>query len=292
MPNCSSRGLTGTTLVLGVIGDPIGHSLSPAMQNAALEALARDSIYVPFQVGPRQLREAIGGVRALGIRGINVTIPHKIEVMKYIDEIDPVAKLVGAINTISNIDGRLIGYNTDGIGFLRSLTEEAGRHPRGQLVTVLGAGGAARAIGFQLALSSPKCMVIANRNKNRAQALAGEIQVETGCKTIATGFDGLRAYLPATDILINTTPLGMYPNVASAPPVEEELLPSTALVCDIVYNPGETVFLRKAKEAGLATLPGLGMLAYQGAAALEIWLGVQAPVTAMKTALIKQLGIS
>ncbi len=221
-----------------------------------------------------------------------MTIPHKVAVMKYVDEIDPVAKLIGAINTISNIDGHLIGYNTDGVGFLRSLTEEAGRGPQGQFVAILGAGGAARAIGFQLALSNPQCIAIANRNKTRAEALANEIQVETGCKTIATGLDGLEAYLPTTDIVINTTPLGMYPDVASAPPVEVTLLPTTALVCDIVYNPKETAFLRKAKEAGLATLPGLGMLAYQGAAALEIWLGIEAPVTAMKSALIRQLGIS
>ena len=291
MPNRLGHGLTGTTGILGVIGDPIGHSLSPAMQNAALGALEQNFIYVPFQVSPSRLQEAIGGVRALGIRGINVTIPHKVGVIDHLDEVDPVAQLIGAINTISNVDGCLVGYNTDGIGFLRSLEEEAGRAPQGQNVTILGAGGAARAIGFQLALSGIKGLILANRTESRALALATEIQERTGCVATAASLDDLAAYLPATDILINTTSLGMYPEVTSTPPVKVNLLPLTALVCDIVYNPGETILLQEAGARGLATLPGLGMLAYQGAASLEIWLGIKAPIDVMKSALYRQLGL-
>lgn len=261
------------------------------MQNAALGALEQNFIYVPFRVSPSRLQEAIGGVRALGIRGINVTIPHKVGVIDHLDEVDPVAQLIGAINTISNVDGCLVGYNTDGIGFLRSLEEEAGRAPQGQNVTILGAGGAARAIGFQLALSGIKGLILANRTESRALALATEIQERTGCVATAASLDDLAAYLPATDILINTTSLGMYPEVTSTPPVKVNLLPLTALVCDIVYNPGETILLQEAGARGLATLPGLGMLAYQGAASLEIWLGIKAPIDVMKSALCRQLGL-
>lgn len=289
MPKRFTQSLTGYTGVLGVIGDPIGHSLSPAMHNAALQALALDYVYVPFSVSPLHLDEAIAGMRALGIKGLNVTIPHKVAVIDYLDEIEPVAQLIGAVNTISNQRGRLVGYNTDGYGFLRSLREEAGCDPRGHRVTIIGAGGAARAIGFQLALSKVKTLVVSNRTESRAVALAAEIREQTGCNVTGTGFDGLKSYVPDTDILINTTSLGMYPEIATMPPVEIECLPSSALVCDIVYNPSETLLIQKAQANGRATLPGLGMLAYQGAAALEIWLQVTAPIEAMKAQLRKQL---
>ncbi len=285
-----SQCLTGSTHVLGVIGDPILHSLSPAMQNAALQALDMDYIYVPFHVSPFHVEEAIAGVKALGIKGINVTIPHKVSVMDYLDQIDSVAELIGAVNTVNNEKGYLMGYNTDGYGFLRSLEEEANRKPEGQNVVILGAGGSARAIGFQLALSKIRSLVIANRTESRAVALAAEIHAKTRCPTVGTGLDRLDAYLSTTDIIINTTSLGMYPQVDTMPPVEIDLLPSCTLVCDIVYNPSETLFLRKAAASGRATLRGLGMLAHQGAAALEIWLQVKAPIDVMKDALRKQLG--
>lgn len=289
MPNRFAQCLTGHTGVLGVIGDPIAHSLSPAMHNAALQALDKDYIYVPFAVSPLHVQEAVAGVKALGIKGINVTIPHKVAVIDYLDEVDPVAQLIGAVNTISNQAGRLIGYNTDGYGFLRSLQEEAGRDPEGQKVVLLGAGGAARAVGFQLALSKIQSLVVANRTESRALALAAEIHEQTGCPTVGSGLDSLDSHLSAADILINTTSLGMYPQITTVPPVEIEHLPPTALVCDIVYNPSETLLIQKAADSGRATLPGLGMLAYQGAAALELWLQVKAPIDVMKTALRMQL---
>jgi shikimate dehydrogenase len=283
----SERRLTGSTGVLGVIGDPIAHSLSPAMQNAALEALALDYIYVPFHVNPLHVGEAIAGMKAFGIRGLNVTIPHKVAVIDHIDEIEPVAGLIGAVNTISNEGGRLVGYNTDGRGFLQSLKEEADREPPGQRITIIGAGGSARAIGFQLAVSQVERLVIANRTRGKALALAAEIADKTKCSTVGIGLHQLESYLPATDILINTTSLGMHPQVDTMPPVECGKLPSSALVCDIVYNPSETLLLRKAAACGLPTLPGLGMLVYQGAAALEIWLQVKPPIDVMK-AVVKQ----
>lgn len=289
MTDLLAQGLTGSTGVLGVIGDPISHSLSPAMQNAALRSLGKDYIYVPFAVSPLHVEEAIVGMRALSIKGLNVTIPHKVAVMPYLDEIDPMAQLIGAVNTINNDGGHLTGYNTDGYGFLRSLKEEAGRDPQGQRVTIIGAGGAARAIGFQLALSGIESLVLANRTENRARYLANEIHDETLCPTVSCSLDGLGSYLRATDILINTTSLGMHPETDTMPPVDFECLPPAALVCDIVYNPKETRLIQRAAACGLATLPGLGMLAYQGAAALEIWLQVKAPVEVMKATLWKQL---
>lgn len=289
MTDLLAQGLTGSTGVLGVIGDPISHSLSPAMQNAALRSLGKDYIYVPLAVSPLHVEEAIAGMRALGIKGLNVTIPHKVAVMPYLDEIDPMAQLIGAVNTINNDGGRLTGYNTDGYGFLRSLKEEAGWDPQGQRVTVIGAGGAARAIGFQLALSRIESLVLANRTEERARYLANDIHHETFCPTVACSLDGLSSYLGTTDILINTTSLGMHPEIDTMPPVDCECLPTTALVCDIVYHPNETQLIQKAAACGLATLPGLGMLAYQGAAALEIWLQVEAPVEVMKATLRRQL---
>ncbi|NMB12360.1 MAG: shikimate dehydrogenase [Firmicutes bacterium] len=289
MPNRFTQCLTGSTGVLGVIGDPIGHSLSPAMHNAALQALGKDYVYVPFSVSALHVQEAMAGMRALGIKGLNVTIPHKVAVADYLDEIDPVAQLIGAVNTISNQTGRLVGYNTDGYGFLRSLKEEAGCDPKGLRVMIIGAGGAARAIGFQLALSKARALVVSNRTESRAVALAAEIHKQTGCSAIGIGFRELNSYLLSTDILVNTTSLGMYPEVATIPPLEIEHLPQTALICDIVYNPNKTLLIQKAAASGRATLPGLGMLAYQGAAALEIWLQVKAPVDVMKTALQRQL---
>ena len=284
--------LNGATQVFGVIGDPIRHSLSPAMQNAALKALGRDCVYVPFRVEPQNLETSLEGLRALNVQGINVTIPHKVEVMKYLDKIDPMASFVGAVNTVFNTDEGLVGYNTDGIGFLRSLQEEAGKEPHGQAITILGAGGAARAIGFQLAASNAKTIVIANRTAAKARALACDIRVHTHCEVFGVGLHELDLHLPTTDILINTTSLGMYPHVESSPPAQFALLSCKALVCDIVYNPAETLFLKKARAEGLATLTGLGMLAYQGAASLEIWLGEQAPVDTMKLVLARQLGHS
>ncbi|NLA58110.1 MAG: shikimate dehydrogenase [Firmicutes bacterium] len=283
------RCLTGSTGVLGVIGDPIAHSLSPAMQNAALEALGLDYVYVPFHVSPLHVKEAIAGMKALGIRGLNVTIPHKVAVIDYIDEIEPVAGLIGAVNTISNQGGYLVGYNTDACGFLRSLKEEAKRDPQGQRITIMGAGGSARAIGFQLAVSQIEYLVIANRTKSSAVALADEIGAKTKCSTVGIGLEELESYLPVTDILINTTPLGMHPQVDTMPPVDCGKLPASAVVCDIVYNPLETMLLKKAAACGLPTLPGLGMLVYQGAAALEIWLEVKPPIDVMKAVVRREL---
>lgn len=281
--------LSGTTGVLGVIGYPIEHSLSPAMHNAALQKLNLDYVYVPFAVAPASLPAAIAGMRALGIRGLNVTIPHKVAVKRYLDEIDPTAEMIGAVNTICNEAGRLIGYNTDGEGFLRSLREEGKTDPQGKTVVMLGAGGAARALGFHLALSGVKRLIIANRTVNRATALCQEIAAGTGCSITATALSDVDSFLPEADILINTTSLGMYPNNNTAPPVDVGRLPTRALVYDIVYNPRETVFLQRARAAGKRVLPGLGMLVYQGAAALELWLGVAAPVDVMKEVLRRHL---
>ncbi len=289
MARSERQALTGTTGVLGVIGDPIAHSLSPAMQNAALEALGLDYIYVPFHVSPLCVKEAIAGMKALGIRGLNVTIPHKVAVLQYMDEVEPVAGLIGAVNTISNEDGCLIGYNTDACGFLISLRKEADRDVQGQRVTILGAGGSARAIGFQLAVSEIEQLVIANRTRSSAVALAEEISRKTGCPAAGVGLDEVEAQLPSTDILVNTTPLGMHPRVDTMPPVNLRKLPASALVCDIVYNPSETLLLKNAAACGLQTLPGLGMLVYQGAAALEIWLKVSPPTDVMKAAVQREL---
>lgn len=282
--------ITGITKVYGILGYPVEHSASPLMQNAAFAASALDCVYVPFQVPPERLPAAIEGIRAMGLAGVNITIPHKEAVADFLDDISPEAKLIGAVNTVVNKDGRLVGHNTDGRGFLRSLEMEAGFHVPGKTALLLGAGGAARGVAVQLALAGAQKIIIANRRPERAFAIADVVTGNTAAATEITDLTSkaLAGVITKADLIINTTPLGMFPNTEAIPPLPIEHLKNGQLVADLVYNPMTTTLLQKAKAAGASTLGGLGMLLYQGAIAFELWIGQKAPVDIMRQALMER----
>ncbi|MGF9698699.1 shikimate dehydrogenase [Paenibacillus sp. MABNR03] len=272
-------------ILLGVMGDPIGHSKSPAMHNAALEAAGVNGLYMPLHVRPEQLEAAVKGIVALGYRGVNVTIPHKEEVMQYLDVIDESARLIGAVNTIVNEGGKLTGYNTDGIGYVRSLKEEAVPDLSGKQIAVLGAGGAARGVIYALALEKPERISILNRTAERASMLASDLRGLKMGDITGSGMDEAAAVLASADIVINTTAAGMHPHVDDVP-VNPELIREGTAVSDLIYNPLETRLLREARMRGCVVHGGLGMFVYQGAVAFEHWLGIPAPVETMRRAVL------
>lgn len=275
------------TAVFGVFGDPVGHSKSPLMLNRAFRAAGLNGAYAAFHILPGTLKAAVEGIRALGFRGVNVTIPHKVEVMEYLDRIDEAAKAIGAVNTIVNDNGVLTGYNTDGIGYVRSLKEETGVNLAGKKALLLGAGGAARGIVYALAKEGVDSIVIANRTEKRARDLAKDMSVYV--KTEGIGQDAIKDVMDGTQLVINTTAAGMHPNVDELP-MDPSLLRPGLLVSDLVYNPRITAFLKRAEEAGAQIHGGLGMFIYQGAYAFEYWTGRPAPVEAMRAAVEEAFG--
>lgn len=289
----------GKTNILGVIGDPIEHTFSPAMQNAGLNALALNYIYLPFHVRPQNLENAILGAKALGIRGLNVTIPHKQEVINFLDDIDSIAKMIGAVNTIDfsyGEDGSVIakGYNTDAYGAVRAIEEKTSLNDK--KVTITGAGGASRAVAFQIANSGIRELSILNRNYNKAKNLADDLKnnlKEFDIDIIINAYelDELKREISESDVLVDTSPLGMYPNINQKPIASSDMLHEDLVVNDIVYTPMETSLIKEAKKAGCEVVYGYKMLLYQGVRSLEIWLGREAPVEEMENALLDVLGI-
>jgi len=282
--------VSGKTRVCAVIGDPVEHSLSPAIQNAAFQHLNLDYIYVAFNVRADQLKDAITGVRGLGIYGLNVTMPHKISIVKYLDELDETAERIGSVNTVLNKNGRLIGYTTDGIGALNAL-KYAGSDPSGKKVVVLGAGGASRSICFTLAEHARE-LIILNRTLEKAVSLANNIREVLGggvnVRALRLIDGNLRRELKDADILINATSVGMKPNDAYTP-VKRDFLSRNLTVFDIVYDPLETRLLREARSVGAKTVNGLSMLIHQGAVSFEIWTGVKAPIEVMREAALRKI---
>jgi shikimate dehydrogenase len=272
------------TVLTGVLGYPVRHSLSPAMHNAAFRALGLNWVYLAFEVAPDRLAQAIAGMRGLGIRGLNLTIPHKEAVLPLLDGLTDAARHIGAVNTLFWDSERLIGDNTDTEGFLRALYE-SGVNPAGQTVLVLGAGGAARAVVY--ALRQQGCTVwLANRSQERVQALADAF----GCAGILPlKHDVLAECAAHADGVVNCTSLGMEPHADTMPPVPVEALPAGAWVCDLVYRPLQTRLLQAAAARGLKTIDGLGMLVYQGALAFERWTGSPAPVAILAQAARAQI---
>lgn len=271
--------IDANTHLAGVLGYPVRHSLSPAMHNAAFRALGLNWVYLAFEVAPNALSQAIVGVRGLGIRGLNLTIPHKEAVLPLIDGLTDAAQRIGAVNTLFWEAGRLIGDNTDAGGFLRAL-HEAGVEPSGQHVLVYGAGGAARAVIYALQQAGAS-ITVANRTPERAGALAAAF----GAQAVPMTLEALRPLFPRVDGMVNCTTLGMTPNTGTTPPVEWDALPPTVWVCDLVYRPLQTRLLQEAHARGLKTVDGLGMLIHQGALALERWTGRDAPVPVMRAAI-------
>lgn len=280
--------LDSQTTMYGLFGDPVGHSKSPLMQNAAFRAAGINAAYAAFRVAKEDLAKAVAGIRALGFGGVNVTIPHKVDIMQYLDEIDEGARRIGAVNTVVNRGGRLIGYNTDGIGYVRSLKEETGLRLAGARILIIGAGGAARGVAFALADERPDRIVIANRTEARAAELAEAVQQAAGHKTklTAMGTEALmRVGREPFDLVINTTSIGMHPNTEETPigeSVLERIAGAGAVVSDLIYNPRETRLLALAKQLGAAVHGGLGMFVYQGAYAFEYWTGIPAPAEIMR----------
>jgi len=286
----SSQSISGKTRLCGVIGDPIEHTMSPAIHNAAFEKLGLDYAYLPFRVKSEELGKAIEGMRALNIRGLNVTIPHKVTVIPFLDELDSLAERIGAVNTIVNNDGVLKGYNTDASGFLHALLEK-NIEPEGKNAIILGAGGASRAISFILAERKANLVIVNRRLElDWAQELARKISEVFGKETKALELneENLAEIMGNADILINATSVGMSPNTNETP-LPPHLLKPNLIVFDIVYNPIKTRLLAGAERAGAQTISGVDMLVWQGALAFEKWTGVNAPVEVMRAELIKGL---
>jgi shikimate dehydrogenase len=274
--------------LFALIGDPIEQSLSPAMHNAAFRALGLKCAYIALRVPKPMLADAIAGVWTLGIAGLNVTIPHKIGIVGLLDELDESASLVGAVNTVKNDRGKLIGFNTDGEGALRALQGEIGS-VKGKEVVLLGAGGAARAIAFSLAKARAR-LTIANRTVSRARALASTIEQKLGINVEVTSLSRaeLTRALKNAGVLINATSVGMYPKTEKTL-VRASMMHRGLVVFDIVYGSLRTKLLREARRAGGKTVEGLGMLVHQGALAFEIWTGKRAPIKIMKAAAKREL---
>lgn len=278
--------LSGATRVLGIIGNPVGHSLSPAMQNAAINASCLDYVYVPFLVAPESLAAAVSGLTALGVSGFNVTIPHKTAIIGYLYELDETAKDAGAVNTVKLRDGRLIGYNTDGDGFVSSLAADldytiAG----GDTIILIGAGGAARGAVAALCRGGAGRIVIVNRSFDKAVKLAEEMSERYPETRIEAALpDQVNdCHIGSASLLVNTTSLGMKGERIDF--VDLSRLPKSAKVYDMVYSPTETTLMQEAASIGITAVNGLGMLAAQGELAFAIWTGKTSPKGLMKRVL-------
>lgn len=278
--------------LVGVLGFPVAENPTCVMQEAAFGALGLQWRYLTIEVEPKFLPDAIRGVRAMGLKGVNLTIPHKVAVLPLLDEVSPDAAKIGAVNTVRRVGDRLIGENTDGKGFLRGVREEAGIEIRGRQIVVLGAGGAARAITMELALAGAGRVTVLNRTIERGQTLALDLKARTGVEARFQPWSATYAVEPDTDILVNATSIGLFPDVRAMPPIDLNDARPDLLVCDVVPNPPETRLIQAARSRGLKTLTGLPMLVYQGAIGFEMWTGQQAPERVMKEALEKAFGLA
>lgn len=282
--------IKGTTQILCLLGHPVEHSFSPIMHNPAIQELGLDYAYTAFDVHPNNLEAAVEGIRALNIKGCNVTIPHKETIIPFLDEIEPLAQKIGAINTIKNDDGLLKAKNTDSVGGKKALIE-AGCKISDQKIAFIGAGGASRALSFILAEDARE-IIIFNRTVQRGKKLALEIQekMDKNVKGVPLEDKILKKEIQSTDILINTTPIGMYPDINNSP-ISGAFLHEDLFVFDIVYNPIKTKLLKDAEQIGCEILGGLDMLVYQGALGFEWWTGYKPDVQLMRRALKAHLGI-
>ncbi|WP_052087974.1 shikimate dehydrogenase [Paenibacillus wynnii] len=268
------------------MGDPIAQSKSPIMHTAALRAMGISGAYVPLHITPDKLGEAVEAIRTLGFRGVNVTIPHKVAVMAYLDILDKSAKDIGAVNTIVNTNGILTGYNTDGIGYVRSLKAEAIPDLTGTRILVIGAGGAARGIIAALLQESPASIIVSNRTADKALELAEEWSNKGNITGIT--LDLIPELLQDIDVIVNTTSVGMYPHMDESP-VDTSLFREGMVVSDLIYNPLRTRLLQESLERGCRIHGGLGMFVYQGAYALEYWTGQPAPIEIMRQTILECL---
>lgn len=271
--------------LFAVLGDPIGHSMSPIMLNDVLSYYEIDAHYHPFKVSPEELETAIRGLKAIGISGFNVTIPHKSAIIPFLDGVDDLALSIGAVNTVVNDNGKLIGYNTDGHGFIKGLEPYISSFSD-KKVLVIGAGGAARAIYFTMAKMKPLAIDITNRTVIKAEELIEACPFESNSKSLT--LDEAEVHLNEYDVVIQTTMIGMYPKMLETP-ISLRNLNTQALVCDIVYNPLETQFMKEARQKGATVQNGVEMFVYQGALAFEKWTGIFPDVKRMRENVLRQL---
>lgn len=268
--------ITGRTKITGLYGYPVEHTLSPLMHNAAFEHLGLDYCYLPFSVHPDSLKTAVGAIRALNLAGVNVTIPHKESVIPYLDNVNEEALFIGAVNTIVNQGGKLSGYNTDGRGFMRSLTEN-NISPDNKKVLIIGAGGASRAIGYYLSEKAEK-LYLFDINKMKLEKLASDLSEIRNNIIILDKTAGLEDF----DLLINATPLGL--KSTDPLPLDVSGLSPHQTICDLIYK--KTPLLSRSKGKGCKTIDGLGMLLWQGVLAFELWTRTTPPVEIMRSALL------
>lgn len=273
--------------IYGVMGDPIAHSMSPDIHNDAFEKENIEAVYHHFHVTKDGLNDAVKGMKALGIEGFNITIPHKTSIIPFLDEVDELALAIGAVNTVVNKNGRFIGYNTDGKGFFKSLCDEISGDIKAKKTLVIGAGGAARAIYFTLVKEGVKQVDIANRTKERAAQLVSDCPYDKVSKalSIIEAEESLSQY----DLIIQTTSSGMSPELDHSP-LKVDQLKTGAIVSDIIYNPLQTKLLREAGEKGAETQNGLGMFINQAALAFEIWTGIMPDTARMTDIVLNKLG--
>lgn len=280
--------ITGKTKVVGVVGHPIEHSMSPPMHNNAFKQLNMDYVYVAFHVLPDNVEKLIDSCKTLDIKGLNVTIPHKTSVIPFLDEIDPTAQKIGAVNTIQFRNGIAKGFNTDGIGAIKSLQKYTALD--GKNILILGAGGASKAISFTLINENINSLVIANRSKENACNLITNIKKQCEFEGISyVDIKDADELIGDMDIIINTTPIGMYPKHEAEPPVKTDNINGKHIVMDVIYNPLETVFLKEARLNGATTINGTSMLINQGLESFEIFTGQKASYESFEEALLEQL---
>lgn len=286
-----NRPVVARAELVGVFGDPVDENPTGIMQEAAFAAAGLNWRYITLRVRGPALEAAMAGLRAMNFRGINLTIPHKVAVLRYLDEVAPDAALIGAVNTVRRAGDRLIGENTDGKGFLRAIRQDAGVDPAGKRVVFLGAGGAARAMTVELALAGARHITVVNRSPARGQEIVHLLQGKTPAAAEFVAWEGPYRVPAEADILVNATSIGLFPDVDAVPSVALDSIHAGLLVCDVIPNPPRTAFLQAAAARGARTLDGLGMLVYQGAIGFELWTGVEPDIPVMRGALEAVLGV-
>lgn len=276
--------------LVGAFGDPIDENPTGLMMEPAFASAGLNWRYQLLRVRAVDLAAAVAGVRALYFCGFNLTIPHKVAVLRHLDAVAPDAALIGAVNTVRRVGDRLIGENTDGKGFLRAVCEDAGADPVGKRVVFLGAGGAARAMAVEMALAGAAHITVVNRSAERGAELVSILREKTPAQAEFVPWQDAYAIPADADILVNATSIGLYPDVTALPAVDVTTIRPGLLVCDVIPNPPRTAFLKAAAARGARTLDGLGMLVYQGAIAFKLWTGVEPDVAVMRRALEEAFG--
>jgi shikimate dehydrogenase len=276
--------------LVGAFGCPVDENPTGVMEEAAFKAKGLDYRYLTIKVNQGDLKSAMEGMRAMNMRGINLTIPHKVEVLKYLDELSEAAEIISAVNMVVNKEGKLWGENTDGKGYMMSLKDN-GISPEGKNVMILGAGGAARAISVECALAGAKKITIANIEKEQGEELVGILKKRTGVNAEFAMWDKPIKIPTDTYILSNATSVGLYPDVDQKPNIDYSSILSNMVVTDVIFNDPHSLFLQEAEKRGARTINGLGMLVNQGALNFTLWTGVEAPIDVMTDTLKKEFGL-